>query len=112
VSRCNKGVGNRAPMNASVESGNSEGLSSVSRTALRPEPIRFLRLARVLDLTGLGKTKIYGLQAQGTFPMRIQITRHSVGWIEEEVKAWLAQRVATSSAVRSDGVSRWRANQG
>jgi hypothetical protein len=27
--------------------------------------------------------------------MRVQITDHSVGWIEREVQAWLAQRVAT-----------------
>jgi prophage regulatory protein len=57
--------------------------------------IRILRLAQVLNVTGLGKTKIYQLQAEGDFPMRIQITDHSVGWIEEEVQAWLAQRVAT-----------------
>jgi prophage regulatory protein len=58
------------------------------------EAIRILRLAQVLDLTGLGKTKIYELQAAGHFPMRVQITTHSVGWIEAEVQAWLANRAA------------------
>lgn len=64
-------------------------------------PIRMLRLAQVLDATGLGKTKIYELQAKGDFPMRVKITSHSVGWVEEEVQAWLAQRIAVSSSSTS-----------
>ena len=51
-----------------------------------------LRLRHVLEITGLGKTTIYGLQAKGAFPMRVQLTAHSVGWVEEEVLTWLAQR--------------------
>jgi prophage regulatory protein len=60
-----------------------------------------LRLAQVMDMTGLGKTKIYDLQAAGNFPMRVQITAHSVGWIEEEVQTWLARRVAASTSLRA-----------
>lgn len=60
-------------------------------------PIRLLRLAQVLNVTGLGKTKIYELQSEGSFPMRVQITDHSVGWVEAEVQAWLAKRIAMSS---------------
>jgi prophage regulatory protein len=56
-------------------------------------PIRMLRLPQVIDATGLGKTKIYELQGQGDFPMRIKITSHSVAWVEEEVQVWLAARV-------------------
>jgi prophage regulatory protein len=67
--------------------------------ALRSGTIRMLRLAQVIDMTGLGKTKIYELQSEGNFPMRVQITAHSVGWIEEEVQAWLARRVASSDAL-------------
>ena len=60
---------------------------------IRPgRPIRMLRLRCVLDITGLGKTTIYQLQADGSFPMRVQLTAHSVAWVEEEVLAWLAQR--------------------
>jgi prophage regulatory protein len=51
-------------------------------------PIRLLRLPQVMDVTGLGKTKIYELQAEGSFPTRTKITSHSVAWIEEEVQAW------------------------
>lgn len=64
-------------------------------------PIRMLRLRQVIDVTGLGKTKIYELQAEGNFPMRVKITSHSVAWIEEEVQAWLAARVQENSAVNT-----------
>jgi prophage regulatory protein len=63
-------------------------------TTSRSAPIRILRLAQVIDMTGLGKTKIYELQAEGRFPMSVRITTHSVGWVEHEVQAWLAGRLA------------------
>jgi len=60
-------------------------------------PIRMLRLPQVIDATGLGKTKIYELQGQGDFPMRVKITAHSVAWVEEDIQAWLAARIQSSS---------------
>jgi prophage regulatory protein len=60
-------------------------------------PIRMLRLPQVIDATGLGKTKIYELQGQGDFPMRVKITAHSVAWVEEDVQAWLAARILANS---------------
>ena len=63
----------------------------------RSGPIRMLRLAQVIDVTGLGKTKIYELQAEGDFPMRVKITSHSVAWVEEEIQSWLAKRIAASA---------------
>ena len=69
------------------------------------EAIRILRLPQVLNVTGLAKTKIYELQSQGTFPMRVQITSHSVGWIEHEVQAWLATRAAARSDARRETVA-------
>ncbi len=60
-------------------------------------PIRMLRLRQVIDATGLGKTKIYELQGQGDFPMRVKITAHSVAWVEEDVQAWLAARIQANT---------------
>lgn len=62
---------------------------------------RLLRLPQVIDRTGLGKTKLYELQSDGLFPMRIKITAHAVGWIEEEVETWIAGRVSASRAALS-----------
>ena len=74
-------------------------------TQVCARPMRILRLAQVIRMTGLGKTTIYALQAEGTFPMRVQITAHSVGWIEEEVQTWLWGRVATSSRLNTEHCS-------
>ena len=63
-----------------------------NQTMSAGRPMRMLRLRRVLEITGLGKTTIYQLQASGSFPMRVQLTAHSAAWVEEEVLAWLARR--------------------
>jgi prophage regulatory protein len=65
-----------------------------TRAVPRIDPIRIVRLPQVIEATGLGKTKIYELQSQRLFPMRIQITAHMVGWVEEEIQAWLTRRIA------------------
>ena len=59
--------------------------------------IRLLRLAQVMEATGLKRTKIYALQALGDFPMRVQVTPSCVGWIEHDVQAWIAKRVTASA---------------
>ena len=46
------------------------------------------------------ETKLYELQAAESFPMRIQITSTSVGWIEHEVQQGILQRVAASQPLR------------
>jgi prophage regulatory protein len=58
------------------------------------DPIRILRLPQVLQLTGLGKTTVYELQSRGTFPMRVKLTNHCVGWIAQDVQSWLEYRVS------------------
>jgi prophage regulatory protein len=69
--------------------------------------IKLLRLPQVMEMTGLRKTKIYELNAEGAFPRRVRITAHSVGWVEAEVQAWLAQRVESSAqASRIPGPAR------
>lgn len=61
--------------------------------------IRMLRLPAVKQMTGLGKTKIYELQAAGDFPMRVRLSTHCVGWVEQDVQAWLSRRVDESQAL-------------
>jgi len=69
-------------------------------TLVQNDPIRILRLSQVLKITGLGKTTLYELQSRGFFPLRVKITDYSVGWVEQDVQAWLAQRVALSGQVK------------
>jgi prophage regulatory protein len=77
--------------------------SSIPASNTCAAPIHILRLAQVIERTGLKKTKIYELQSEGQFPMRVKITARAVGWIEHEVQAWLSGRVAKNNPLRTHG---------
>ena len=57
--------------------------------------LRFLRLAEVLEMTGMGKTFIYDRMKEGTFPKQIQLGSRSVVWNEQEVIKWMEDRMAS-----------------
>lgn len=57
---------------------------------------RILRRKAVEDRTGLPRSSIYAGMADGSFPKQISLTAKSVGWLEPEVDAWIAARVAAS----------------
>jgi prophage regulatory protein len=64
-------------------------------TAL-PSPaakIQFLRLPEVCRLTGLCRSSIYQMDAEGRFPRRVPIGLRAVGWVESEVQEWLRKRI-------------------
>lgn len=69
----------------------------VSSDATHNAPIRMLRLAQVATMTGLSKAKVYALQSRGDFPQRVQLTAGRVAWVEAEVQAWLAARIAANT---------------
>lgn len=71
--------------------------SEVPQDVPHSTPIRMLRLSQVAAVTGLSKTKIYQLQIQGDFPMRVQLSPRRVAWVEAEVQAWLAARITSST---------------
>ena len=56
---------------------------------------RFLRLAEVLEMTGMGKTFIYARMKDGTFPNQIQFGIRTVVWNEQEVIKWLEDQMAS-----------------
>ena len=60
----------------------------------RSQP-RFLRLAQVLEMTGMGKTFIYARIKDGTFPKQIQLGSRSVVWNKQEVIKWMEDRMAS-----------------
>jgi prophage regulatory protein len=67
---------------------------------VRTRPPRLLRIKQVMELTGMKRTKLYMMQADGSFPMRTQITSGAVGWVEEDVQNWIARRIAVSKPLR------------
>jgi prophage regulatory protein len=55
-----------------------------------------LRLPAVKTRTGLSRSTIYLRVSQGTFPRPVHLGGRAVGWVEEEIQSWLAERIATS----------------
>jgi prophage regulatory protein len=67
---------------------------------------RFLRLHTVEAVTGLRKTTIYARIKEGKFPAPVPLGegRNSpVGWPEDEIAAWQAERVAKRDAGTRNG---------
>jgi prophage regulatory protein len=56
----------------------------------------FLRLAQVLQETGLSKSTVYDLVKRGDFPSAVRLADKAVGWIDTEVKAWQEDRIKAS----------------
>jgi prophage regulatory protein len=63
---------------------------------LRDPNERALRLRQVSQLTGLGRSMICQMQAEGRFPQRIKLGERAVEWLESEVRGWLATQIETS----------------
>lgn len=59
---------------------------------------RFLRRAEVERITGLGRSTIYDKMALGEFPRPVPLSSGAVGWLESEVAAWQAAKVALRDA--------------
>ncbi|WP_426576595.1 helix-turn-helix transcriptional regulator [Xenorhabdus stockiae] len=57
-----------------------------------------IRLPEVQRRTGYGKAWLYKLIQAGQFPKQVKIGTRSVVFIESEVDAWIAQRIAESSS--------------
>ncbi|MGQ9370395.1 helix-turn-helix transcriptional regulator [Azospirillum sp. ST 5-10] len=54
--------------------------------------IRVLRWPAVYERVGYCRMHIARLEHAGKFPRRIRLGERAVGWIEEEVDAWIEQR--------------------
>ena len=69
---------------------------------LRPQttsqviPDRFLRLEQVKEIVGLGRTMVYKLIAEGSFPPPIKLGANASRWSEQELFHWLAEQKARS----------------
>jgi prophage regulatory protein len=60
--------------------------------------LQILRLPQVCAVTGFRRSMIYQFEAEQRFPNRIKIGVRAVGWIESEVRMWVAMRIAESRA--------------
>ncbi len=55
---------------------------------------RFLRLPEVMHLCGLSRSTIYDLISRDAFPGQISLGGKNVAWVQSEVSAWMADRIA------------------
>jgi prophage regulatory protein len=55
---------------------------------------RIIRLNTVLSRTGLSRSTIYRMIAEGTFPPQIKISTNGAGWKESDINRWIADPVA------------------
>ncbi|MND05921.1 Prophage CP4-57 regulatory protein (AlpA) [compost metagenome] len=60
---------------------------------------KFLRRAEVEDATGLPKSTLYRMIAEEKFPRPVPLGERAVGWVESEVLAWQAARIAARNTV-------------
>ena len=57
------------------------------------EKLSILRRKQVEKRTGLSRSTIYLRIQEGTFPSPINLGVRAVGWLENEIEAWLAARL-------------------
>ena len=57
------------------------------------EKLFILRRKQVEKRTGLSRSTIYLRIQEGTFPRPVNLGARAVGWLENEIEAWLAARL-------------------
>ena len=65
--------------------------------------LRLIRRKEVQARTGFGASSIYAEMAKGNFPKPIFISERRVAWIESEVDAWIAERIASRTSIAAMG---------
>jgi len=53
---------------------------------------QYVRLPAVMAVTGLGKSSVYWLISQGTFPKPVKLGKRASGWLVSDLEAWAASR--------------------
>ncbi|MFW2148769.1 helix-turn-helix transcriptional regulator [Acinetobacter sp. TY1] len=60
--------------------------------------LRLIRRKEVQVKIGMGASSIYAEMAKGRFPKPVSLSEKRVAWIESEVDAWIAERIASRDA--------------
>jgi len=58
------------------------------------EDLQILRLPEVMHFTGLRRTSIYQMMADGIFPRSVKLGPRSMGWRAGDLRAWLEGRIS------------------
>jgi prophage regulatory protein len=68
-----------------------------------PNPTEIVRIAEVLEMTGLRRTMLYDLIGKQRFPAQINLGARAVGWYKREVLEWICSRSAAKHVSGSAG---------
>lgn len=63
------------------------------------QPSALLRLPEVQRLSGLSRSSIYRLEAQGGFPSRVKLSERATAWRAAEIFSWLDGRPRAGGSI-------------
>lgn len=55
---------------------------------------KILKLPEVMAITGLSRSSLYSYIKTSDFPRQVSLGKRSVGWLAEEIEAWISQRAS------------------
>lgn len=67
--------------------------SPASSLAAATSLLRMLRFPAVHDRTGLSRSTVWRLERAGSFPRHRRLSANTVAWAEDEVDAWIRERI-------------------
>ena len=71
-------------------------ISVTAQTRAMGSRPQIYRLHDVLKETGLGRSTVYRMVAEHTFPAPVKLSKRAVGWHSDAVRQWAATRPSTS----------------
>ena len=59
-----------------------------------PSDIKLMKIAAVIDQTGHGKSRIYELMNEGSFPRPLKLSTHKVLWRSDQIQKWIKDQIS------------------
>ena len=84
-------------------------MNDLTDSSVRSSPAHIaplLRLRKVLELTGLGRSTVYRMMSERTFPSPVRLGRRAVGWQSAAVEEWTLSRPPVSEPPGITGAKR------
>jgi prophage regulatory protein len=84
-------------------------MNDLTDSSVRSSPAHIaplLRLRKVLELTGLGRSTVYRMMSERTFPSPVKLGRRAVAWKSADVEQWTLSRPPISEPPRITGPGR------
>jgi prophage regulatory protein len=68
--------------------------------------MKIVRLKKVMEITGLGRSTLYKMISGGTFPAPVSLGgSRSVGWVLAEVESWVMAQINARDSLQNSSAS-------